>query len=196
MRVRECPLRLNGLIAAEIASPPRPHSPLRLTPWIWLTVKFWPLTDSTGGFLVRSTELTTPLICDGRIVGQALANVLKNAGEAIAARRAAAPDSPPGRTVISLTAADDRLDIEVEDNGVGLPQLNRDRLTEPYVTTREKGTGLGLAIVKRILEEHGGGLILADASPGPGARVVLWFRRNRDSLPAREADSVGSKVQA
>jgi len=138
----------------------------------------------------------TPLICDGRIVGQALANVLKNAGEAIAARRSAATDSPPGRIVIRVALAEDRLDIEIEDNGVGLPQLNRDRLTEPYVTTREKGTGLGLAIVKRILEEHGGGLILADASPGPGARVVLWFRRNRDSLPAREADSVGSKVQA
>jgi two-component system nitrogen regulation sensor histidine kinase NtrY len=46
--------------------------------------------------------------------------------------------------------------LAVTDNGIGLPQENRHRLAEPYMTTREKGTGLGLAIVKRIMEEHGG----------------------------------------
>jgi two-component system nitrogen regulation sensor histidine kinase NtrY len=56
--------------------------------------------------------------------------------------------------------------------GSGCPDKDRDRLTEPYVTTREKGTGLGLAIVKRILEDHGGELILTDATRGKGARVV------------------------
>ena len=66
--------------------------------------------------------------------------------------------------------------FEIEDNGVGLPAKGRDRLTEPYVTTREKGTGLGLAIVRRILEEHGGELILADAAETPGrARRALRF---------------------
>jgi len=68
--------------------------------------------------------------------------------------------------------------FEVEDNGVGLPAKDRDRLTEPYVTTREKGTGLGLAIVKRILEEHGGELTLADAAELPGARARLNFPRS------------------
>jgi len=63
--------------------------------------------------------------------------------------------------------------IDIEDNGVGLPAKDRDRLTEPYVTTREKGTGLGLAIVERIMEEHGGELVLTDASQPPGARVTL-----------------------
>ncbi len=48
-------------------------------------------------------------------------------------------------------------------NGIGLPKENRHRLTEPYMTTREKGTGLGLAIVKRIMEEHHGRLMLEDA---------------------------------
>jgi len=63
--------------------------------------------------------------------------------------------------------------VTVEDNGIGLPDRDRDRLTEPYVTTREKGTGLGLAIVKRILEDHGGELILTDATQGRGARAIL-----------------------
>ncbi len=58
---------------------------------------------------------------------------------------------------------------------MGLPAKDRDRLAEPYVTTREKGTGLGLAIVKRILEEHGGELLLSDAAVGGGARVTLSF---------------------
>ena len=67
----------------------------------------------------------------------------------------------------------------IEDNGVGLPAKDRDRLTEPYVTTREKGTGLGLAIVKRIMEDHGGELVLTDAAERPGARAILSFRRRR-----------------
>ncbi len=62
----------------------------------------------------------------------------------------------------------------VEDNGLGLPKIGRDRLTEPYMTTRTKGTGLGLAIVKKIMEDHGGTLELADRAGG-GARVSLVF---------------------
>ena len=62
------------------------------------------------------------------------------------------------------------------DNGIGLPKENRNRLLEPYVTTREKGTGLGLAIVGRILEEHGGGIELRDAAEKfPGERGA-WMR--------------------
>ena len=61
------------------------------------------------------------------------------------------------------------------DNGIGLPQENRHRLAEPYMTTREKGTGLGLAIVKRIMEEHGGAPDLSDAPSGRGAGVTLSF---------------------
>jgi two-component system nitrogen regulation sensor histidine kinase NtrY len=72
---------------------------------------------------------------------------------------------------------------------VGLPAKDRDRLIEPYVTTREKGTGLGLAIVKRIAEDHGGELTLSDAQPGPGARVTLHFpnvRRVEAAAPEPE----------
>ncbi len=114
------------------------------------------------------------VICDGRIVAQALGNVLKNAGESIRARMRTTPE-PAGKIQITLTSSAERIDIEVEDNGVGFPRTARERLTEPYVTTREKGAGLGLAIVKRILEEHGGRLVLSDARSGVGARVVLSF---------------------
>ncbi len=123
---------------------------------------------------------SAPVSCDARMIGQALANVLKNAGEAVAARVAAEPE-PPGRIRVALERRGAQVAVAVEDNGVGLPAKDRARLTEPYVTTREKGTGLGLAIVKRVMEEHGGELALGDAREGRGARVEL-------RLPARAAD--------
>jgi two-component system nitrogen regulation sensor histidine kinase NtrY len=52
------------------------------------------------------------------------------------------------------------VEIAITDNGIGLPQ-DRERIVEPYVTTREKGTGLGLAIVNKIVEEHGGEMTFA-----------------------------------
>ncbi|HEY0601072.1 PAS domain-containing sensor histidine kinase [Brevundimonas sp.] len=118
------------------------------------------------------------LHADGRMVGQALTNLLKNAGESVAARRAAAPKREDGKrpgVSARLEVADGLATFIIEDDGVGLPAKDRDRLTEPYVTTREKGTGLGLAIVKRICEEHGGELKLADAEQLSGARVCLVF---------------------
>ena len=73
------------------------------------------------------------------------------------------------------------------DNGIGLPKENRNRLLEPYVTTREKGTGLGLAIVGRILEEHGGGIELRDAAEKfPGQRGA-WMRLRFAAEPAAAA---------
>jgi two-component system nitrogen regulation sensor histidine kinase NtrY len=142
--------------------------------------------------------LTPPaiLVCDGRIVGQALTNVIKNAREAIAARRTAAGSGEPGRIQAQLVVDSTKLDFVVEDNGVGLPAKGRDRLTEPYVTTREKGTGLGLAIVKRILEDHGGELILTDAAEPPGARVVLSFPKSVSRAHAAAVELVSVEVRA
>ena len=72
--------------------------------------------------------------------------------------------------------ADGMIRVDVIDNGKGLPRENRQRLLEPYMTTREKGTGLGLAIVKKIVEDHGGRLELHDAPAdfhgGRGAMVT------------------------
>lgn len=116
------------------------------------------------------------------MLAQALANVLKNASEAVRARLAMRSE-PPGRIRADIILAGGDLSFVVEDNGVGLPAKDRDRLTEPYVTTREKGTGLGLAIVKRVMEDHGGDLELADAKDGSGARVALRLPRNGGVAP-------------
>jgi two-component system nitrogen regulation sensor histidine kinase NtrY len=138
-------------------------------------------------------ELVEPLPdvvlqCDGRMVGQALANILKNAGEAVAAKRMLAPVPTGANGIIArLTVEGGIATFAIEDDGVGLPAKDRDRLTEPYVTTREKGTGLGLAIVKRICEDHGGELKLADAETLSGARVCLTFPLTQDSKAAHRA---------
>ena len=110
--------------------------------------------------------------CDGRMVTQALTNLLKNAGEAVLAARAQGRVAAGGVSA-ALEIEDGRATFIIEDDGVGLPEKDRDRLTEPYVTTREKGTGLGLAIVKRICEDHGGDLKLADAQGLGGARFCM-----------------------
>ena len=80
-----------------------------------------------------------------------------------------------GRIEVRIVEEGGRVSVDVADNGPGLPKEDRNRLTEPYVTTREKGTGLGLAIVKRICEEHGGELKLADAETLGGAKICLIF---------------------
>jgi len=122
------------------------------------------------------------LNCDRRQVAQVLTNILKNSAEAIEGREAAAGQEPPPGE-IALTLSDDgaTVRIVIEDNGKGLPAEGRDRLTEPYMTTRSKGTGLGLAIVKKIMEDHGGFLALEDREGG-GARISLVFRRDAKEI--------------
>ena len=117
------------------------------------------------------------------MVGQALANILKNAAEAIEARQADEPGHR-GHIAVQLIADARTVTFEVDDDGVGLPARDRDRLTEPYVTKREKGTGLGLAIVKRILEDHGGTLTLHDSPELGGARICLRFGRDQQEASA------------
>ncbi len=110
--------------------------------------------------------------CDRRLLGQALTNLLQNAADAVA-MRVRGPEEPAGRITVRVASEDGMAVIRVEDDGVGLPQADRARLTEPYVTHKVKGTGLGLAIVKKIMEDHGGRLDLDDRASGPGAVATL-----------------------
>jgi len=112
---------------------------------------------------------------DGRLVSQALTNVIKNAAEGIASR-VEKGDDLPGHITVAIEAQDDKFLYRVTDNGIGLPPEHRHRLTEPYVTTRVKGTGLGLAIVRKIMEDHGGEIVLQDRGDEQhGADVTLTF---------------------
>jgi len=130
--------------------------------------------------------------CDGRQLAQAIANLLKNAAEAIDARPAPLEGQLPiGEVRLHLRAENGEVDLSVEDNGRGLPIEERHKLTEPYVTTRSKGTGLGLAIVKKIMEDHHGELILADRPRGGAMVSLIWPRRQpQDALsPPEKSDN-------
>ncbi len=134
--------------------------------------------------------------CDARQIAQALTNLLKNAAEAIDGRVAPLEGTlSAGHVHLVLACDEDQATIRVEDNGKGLPVEERERLTEPYVTTRQKGTGLGLAIVKKIMEDHLGTLSLSDRGSGhDGAVVTLnWPKQHEratidgQTSPARVA---------
>jgi two-component system nitrogen regulation sensor histidine kinase NtrY len=112
---------------------------------------------------------------DAGLMSQALTNLLQNAVDAIQGR--SGDDEAQGWISMRLIESGDNASIVVEDNGRGLPVKERERLTEPYVTTRTKGTGLGLAIVARIIEQHGGTLRLGDRDGQPGAMVAISLPR-------------------
>lgn len=115
-----------------------------------------------------------PAQFDRRLISQALTNIIKNATEAI--EQVPPEELGKGRIDVVAQRENDDILIDVIDNGIGLPKVARQRLLEPYVTTRQKGTGLGLAIVGRVLEDHGGRIELKDASDfRPGQRGA-WMR--------------------
>ena len=121
-------------------------------------------------------ELSLPagvvsLHCDARQIRQATTNLLQNAADSIESRGGATPPAP-GWIGVQVTLDDQFAKIAISDNGIGLPARDRHRLTEPYVTTREKGTGLGLAIVMKIMEDHKGEVQILDREGG-GALAVM-----------------------
>ncbi len=116
------------------------------------------------------------IACDRHQFGQAMTNVLKNATEAVDARSKQEDETWRGRIDVQLTGSAEDVIVKITDNGIGLPQ-DRERIVEPYVTTREKGTGLGLAIVNKIVEEHGGEMSFAAGEPD-GTVVTMRFARD------------------
>jgi len=135
------------------------------------------------------------MICDRRQISQALTNIVKNAVEAIEARRIRGEHSLEGdRVKLSICDSEAQLVIDVTDTGVGLPE-ERERLTEPYMTTRVRGTGLGLAIVKKIVEEHGGEIAFLDRKGG-GTHVRIAFDKGRLRLLAEAAESTDTAEAA
>ncbi len=133
---------------------------------------------------------------DSRLLGQAFGNVIKNASEAIDA--VSKEERGEGYILVRSQKIDGQLVVDVIDNGKGLPGDDRQKLLEPYMTTREKGTGLGLAIVRKIVEEHGGHLELHDAPAdfhgGRGAMIRMIFPEVSAGLVGKEEGNHGNKI--
>jgi two-component system, NtrC family, nitrogen regulation sensor histidine kinase NtrY len=130
---------------------------------------------ATPAIAVNVSAPSTPItmLGDERMLAQALTNVVKNAAEAVE-RQIEEGGAKAGSVAIDVYEEDGEVQVTVRDNGPGFPVEDRDRLLEPYVTTRKTGVGLGLAIVTRIVEDHGGRIWLGDNDLSPnGARVDI-----------------------
>ena len=144
------------------------------------------------GFTLTPAQGEFRMVCDRRQLGQALSNVVKNAVEAIEARKSRGEHNLAGDKIdLKIREDDGHLIIDVTDTGVGLPE-DRERLTEPYMTTRVRGTGLGLAIVKKIVEEHLGEIAFLDR-PGGGTHVRIAFDATRLAALETEEAPVASE---
>jgi hypothetical protein len=106
------------------------------------------------------------------LLAWAVENVLKNAIEAI--------ERAPGRIQLRLSSCGDTVQLEITDNGRGIPARLRRRIFEPGFTTKRRGWGLGLSLARRIVESyHGGALLLKESIPGQGSTFVLELPRAR-----------------
>ncbi len=148
------------------------------------------MSNSEIKFEIETPDTPVISYCDRRLLSQAVTNLVKNASEAIASQTEESGRSAKiGIIKTRLIADDKQFAIEVIDNGCGFPKKNRNRLVEPYMTTREKGTGLGLAIVQKIVEQHGGTLRLEDAPPANGVNNGACVRL---SIPVAQTASAVS----
>jgi signal transduction histidine kinase len=142
---------------------------------------------------------------DERQMSRAVLNLLNNAYDAVLERRerwheeriaaqkagrkgASAPedDEPPASIALRSKLRDDRACIEIADTGGGIPPDVVSRIFEPYFTTKFHGTGLGLMNVLRIVEEHGG-KVLVETDEGEGTRFTLVIPM-RAPLPVRRLE--------
>ena len=124
----------------------------------------------------RQVELTVehqadvpPAMCDEAQIRQALLNLVRNASEAVAGRGG-------GHVWVRTRATDTHVTVEVADDGPGIAADLRERLFDPFVSTKDGGTGLGLALTLQIVREHGGD-IRVDSTPGHGASFVVALPR-------------------
>ena len=163
------------------------------------------LTAPAISISVLHPEQPLRIYCDRAQISQALVNIIKNATEAIETRKQM--DGVEGHIEVRITVDKaDRILLSVLDNGCGLPREIRRRLTEPYVTTREKGTGLGLAIVRKIAEDHGARISIQDLAesqhaqnPGfgdTGAVVQIIFPAQIRDDPSHVANGRESAMSA
>jgi PAS domain S-box-containing protein len=141
------------------------------------TVPIGPLVEATGLLLKKDPHFARVEVAveagedtveaDSELLQIVFSNLLLNAAQAM---------DGAGRVTVSVIRRDGRCDVIVRDTGPGMPADVRDRIFEPFFTTKHRGTGLGLSTAKRLVEQHGGEIIVA-CPPGGGTAVTV-------SLPA------------
>ena len=123
-----------------------------------------------GGF-----EIQRQYDAEGRLGGdpeqlrRVVINLLSNAIDAVEAAHVAAPDV---RVSMGENLAGSEIWLRISDNGLGMDEQTRERIFDPFFTSREEGTGLGLALCRKIVDEHGG-RIEVDSRPGEGTEFVI-----------------------
>jgi signal transduction histidine kinase len=111
---------------------------------------------------------------DGELIRAAVLNLLLNAAQALGGR---------GHIIVRLTSSTTTLSVQIVDDGPGIPAEIRDRVLEPFFTTKARGGGLGLPIAKRTAELHQGSLTIA-CPPGGGTVVTLTLPVQHTRSPA------------
>ena len=114
-----------------------------------------------------------PVAIDRQMLRRVLVNLVRNSVEAIRDARPAKEGEARGHVVVRAEPTADGVALVVEDDGPGVPEATRDRIFDPYFTTKAEGTGLGLAIVKKIVVEHNGSITARPSERLAGAAFVL-----------------------
>jgi two-component system nitrogen regulation sensor histidine kinase NtrY len=133
---------------------------------------------------------------DRQMLRRVLVNLVRNAIEAIRGARVEGVDAgAQGRVIVRARRDDDTVAIVVEDDGPGVADAARERIFDPYFTSKRQGTGLGLAIVKKIVVEHNGSIAAGRSERLGGAEfaVVLPLPDSLASRAAGGADKPPSK---
>jgi nitrogen fixation/metabolism regulation signal transduction histidine kinase len=131
----------------------------------------------------------TPVAIDRQMLRRVFVNLVRNAVEAIRGARPASDSEPRGHVVVRAEPTSDGVDVLVEDDGPGVPEGSRERVFDPYFTTKAEGTGLGLAIVKKIVIEHVGSIAVRRSERLGGAAFVVSLPK--PNLPAVAAARAG-----
>ena len=125
-------------------------------------------------FSFKIPEEPVVVLCDDHQIRQMITNLIQNSIDSINAK-SDEQNNVNGSIQIQISKKSNFCYLEIIDDGIGLPAEISNRLTEPYVTTREKGTGLGLAIVAKIVEDHSGTFKIQDNILS-GAGVVVTVK--------------------
>ena len=123
-----------------------------------------------------------PAAIDRQMLRRVLVNLVRNSVEAIRDARPAREGQPRGQVLVHAQPRSDGVDLLVEDDGPGVPEASRERVFDPYFTTKAEGTGLGLAIVKKIVVEHNGSIAVRTSPRLGGSMFVISVPPPNDSL--------------